>query len=455
MLNTWNTRRSPLIAWIKDLVCCKFTTIAFFLVPSLQAQEPPRLGDIFVVNGYTTDYQRGSAVAVNDDGSFMVVWNSSGFGSYDSNIQARRFDSKSMPLGGDFRVDANTTGRHFQPHVAAAPNGDLVVVWSQSSDADGSGVERSIQARQFLSNGSPIGGQFQINSPTLNDNFRPRVAVSSEGDFIVVWTTESSVGDDSDEWSVQGRRFSSAGTSLGDQFQINTLTTDRQRDPSLAINPDGNFLVAWQSNFVGEGQFGSEVRVQQFRPDGSRLGQEFPVSSDDLGYKGNTDIAVNPEGDFTVIWSDSPDVLPECHSLESRRVFSNGSFAGAPRELVELSNTCKYSPKIKHESNGGFVIVWSNDDSSDSDPFGRRFNADGEPLTDPFPIGPTNAYQSRIDIGMDEDDNFVVVWDGSPFVPNDEEPIGIYAQRFCGLDCLLFDGFESGDTSAWSTTMGQ
>ncbi len=34
----------------------------------------------------------------------------------------------------------------------------------------------------------------------------------------------------------------------GKQFQINTYTTNSQRSSALAVEPDGDFVVAWQSS---------------------------------------------------------------------------------------------------------------------------------------------------------------------------------------------------------------
>ena len=54
------------------------------------------------------------------------------------------------------------------------------------------------------------------------------------GDFVVVWSSLGSTGNDTSERSVQARRFASDGTPLTGDLQVNTYTTSTQRRNSVA-----------------------------------------------------------------------------------------------------------------------------------------------------------------------------------------------------------------------------
>lgn len=63
----------------------------------------------------------------------------------------------------------------------------------------------------------PAGSEFQINTYTTNRQQNPSVAVGADGDFVVVWQSYGSSGTDSPplgEHSVQGQRFSVPEPSL-------------------------------------------------------------------------------------------------------------------------------------------------------------------------------------------------------------------------------------------------
>ncbi|MEM6793872.1 MAG: hypothetical protein AAF725_07800 [Acidobacteriota bacterium] len=68
----------------------------------------------------------------------------------------------------DFQVNTYTNDLQTYPEIAADDSGNFTVVWlsvGDSVDRDGS----SIQARNFASDGSPIGSQFLVNSYTTGN----------------------------------------------------------------------------------------------------------------------------------------------------------------------------------------------------------------------------------------------------------------------------------------------
>ncbi|MFI5216931.1 MAG: hypothetical protein ACHQ3O_10345, partial [Candidatus Limnocylindria bacterium] len=199
------------------------------------------LGAQFQVNGYTTQFQTSSAAAMGPDGSFVVVWESRrSAGDYLWSIQAQRYASDGLALGAEFQINTYTTGLQRHAEVAAAPNGDIAVVW-RSYGGFGTDVgifgDDSVQGQRYASDGSAKGGQFQVNSYTTGAQFYPSVAADSQGDFVVVWTSVGSYGTDAYfSFSVQGQRFAQDGAPRGGEFQVNTYTTMNQTYPA-AIHP--------------------------------------------------------------------------------------------------------------------------------------------------------------------------------------------------------------------------
>jgi hypothetical protein len=94
------------------------------------------------------------------------------------------------------------------------------------------------------------------------------VAADANGGFVVVWQSNGSSGTDSGssgiQYSVQGQRYASDGSTEGGEFQVNTYTTSYQRFSSVDAAPDGDFVVTWTSR----GSFGTDM-------DGSVHGQRY------------------------------------------------------------------------------------------------------------------------------------------------------------------------------------
>ncbi len=107
-----------------------------------------------------------------------------------------------------------------------------MVVW-ESIDSAGSDTDNSIQAQRYDSNGDTVGSEFQINTYTTHAPTKPKVAIDSDGDFVVVWQSLESAGPDTFPHSIQGQRFNASGSAIGSQFQVNTYTTATQARPSV------------------------------------------------------------------------------------------------------------------------------------------------------------------------------------------------------------------------------
>src|SRR5207244_6596259 len=121
------------------------------------------------VHTYTPGYQRYAAVTGDGAGNFVVVWESGGSAGSDTDgysIQGQRYDSAGTPVGGQFQVNTYTTGDQYHPTVAGDGAGNFVVVWESKGSAGSDTSGRSIQGQRYDSTGTPVGGQFQENTCT-------------------------------------------------------------------------------------------------------------------------------------------------------------------------------------------------------------------------------------------------------------------------------------------------
>jgi hypothetical protein len=201
------------------------------------------------VNTYTTGFQGNVAAAIDPNGNFVVVWNGVG-ASDDDGVFARLYDASGSPVGGQFRVNAYTTFGQGSASVAMAANGSFVVTWEGTGEGDGSGIF----GRRFGASGTAQGSEFLINAYTTDNQFGPAVAMDKNGDFVVTWY---SFGQDGDLFGIAGRMFDPSGVPQGSEFLANSYTTGQQRRPAVAADPDGDFVVAWDS----QGQDGSDYGV--------------------------------------------------------------------------------------------------------------------------------------------------------------------------------------------------
>jgi hypothetical protein len=116
------------------------------------------------------------------DDSFIVTWVTQPAPG-DSDVMARRFDPLGVPIGAEFRVNSFTTGAQYSQSIGSDATGNFVVVWTSAGQI---GAEQDVFGQRFTPSGSPLGGEFLVNTYTTYGQGYPSVAVRSNGEFVVI-----------------------------------------------------------------------------------------------------------------------------------------------------------------------------------------------------------------------------------------------------------------------------
>ncbi len=282
-----------------------------------------KVGGEFPINTYTTSDQFAPSVAMDADGDAVVTWSSNGQDGSHYGIYGQRFNSAGAKVGGEFPINTYTTNNQASPSVAMDADGDAVVTWTSQ---DG-GTSVGIYGQRFNSAGAKVGGEFPINTYTTSIQYRPSVAVDADGDAVVVWVSS---GQDGSSSSIYGQRFNSAGAKVGGEFPINTYTTGSQNASTVAVDADGDAVVVWVSN----GQDGSEYGIygQRFNSAGAKVGGEFPINTYTTSRQGDPSVAVDADGDAVVVWNS----YGQDGSGSGFRVY--GQRFGSPNPAAKVSN---------------------------------------------------------------------------------------------------------------------
>jgi hypothetical protein len=86
--------------------------------------------------------------------------------------------------------------------------------------------------------------EFQINTYASSDQNYPTVCGLSEGGFVVCWMSDAQ---DGDRDGIFGQIYGSSGTKRGEEFKVNTYTSNDQWFPSVSSLSDGGIIVCWDS----------------------------------------------------------------------------------------------------------------------------------------------------------------------------------------------------------------
>lgn len=407
----------------------RFETVRGFLSATLCVLLPlgavaGTVGPEFQVNTYTTYGQHFPDVSADGAGNFVIVWQTYRQDGAGGGIVGRRYDSTGAALSGEFIVNGATLDYQYGPSIAMAPAGDFVVAWSSyPSDGDLSGIF----AQRFDGAGAPAGGQFQVNTETAYEQFAADVGVDAVGNFVVVWTSHAQDGDLD---GIFGQRFDSGGVPQGGEFQINDETIDEQSAPTIAVDPNGNFVVVWQSF----GQDGSSFGVfgQRFDSGGVPQGGEFQVNTTTIYAQKYPDISIDASGSFVVVWQSFAQDGSD-YGVFGRRFDSDGIPQDGEFQVNTFTTGYQsfYEPRVAMASGGDFIVVWDSagQDGSGFGIFAQQYDDTGTPQGAELPINTTTfSDQTFPAIAAGGNGDFVVAW-GS--YAQDGNNYGVFAQRLC------------------------
>jgi hypothetical protein len=153
-------------------------------------------------------------------------------------IYARLYASNGLPQGNEFIVNTDVNPC-ANPTVAAASDGSFMVAWD-AHDMLNQTNSLDIYTRPFSSAG--VGGTtLRVNSNLYGDQYAPRISAIA-GDYLIVWT---SLAQDGSREGVFGQFVHNNGSPVGGEFRVNTTTLNRQMQPVVTSDGLSQFLAVW------------------------------------------------------------------------------------------------------------------------------------------------------------------------------------------------------------------
>jgi hypothetical protein len=407
-----------------------FLTIALSAALSATATAQTPNGSEFRVNSYTTGYQGVPQPAMDRYGRFLVVWSGRGPGDLDG-IFAQRYRSSGVPAGTQFQVNVPTPYSEYLPVAGVDGKGEFVVVWTST---EGDGSYSAILGRRFSAAGTPLASEFVVNTYTTDDQFAPSLAVNQDGSFVVAWLDYQYYP--SYSYNVRARRFDASGSAVGNDFLVNDTATVGFSFPQVRSAAAGGFVVVW----VGTTDYTTyDVLGKRFDAGGNALGGEFAINSVPLDAPGTFPaLGSDASGTFVVAWNAyNPSTLTS--DIKGRR-FNALGFLGDEFTVNSYTSGQQFVPWVAMELGGNFVITWDSvgADGSGSSVRARAFDAGGSPVGGDFPVNTfTASDQSIPSVAARRPGEFLVVWQS---FTQDGSDYGAFGQRFG--DLIHADGFN-------------
>src|SRR5262249_41417701 len=181
------------------------------------------------------------------------------------------------------------------------------------------------------------------------DQFNASVAMSSTGNFVVIWADGST-----QKASVKARLFDSAGNPRSGEILVKGTAAAFD----VAMDDNGNFVVAYD---IEKGLTTHILYAQRYNAAGSTQGKAIQIASYGL-VNNHASVAMDADGDFVVTWYDGP--TGGAFQRVDRFGNKQGGVVSAPGVW----------PTVDMDAAGNFVIAWKGATNQV-----QLYNANGTP----------------------------------------------------------------------------
>ena len=399
----------------------------------------------FQVNTHTTSDQKNADIAMEPGGNFVVVWSSYRQDGNSNGIFGQRFDTNCNPLGEEFQINTTSSGNQTEPAVAMDAAAGFVVAWHGPGLVEED--EEDIFAQRFGPNGSPLGGEFRVNSLTGGRQIYPDVAIGGNGLFIAVWESENML--DEGKKAICGQLYDSNGLAIGDEFIINEEPAVC-RYPTVAADGNGHFAIAWLDD-----RSKNSILARLLGADGSARTDTVKVSSAKFSSVTRPSISMNTFGEFIVAWDGNPN-LAGLDDIHARPFDQHGAPFGEQFVVNTVRDGPQRYPKVALNDRHECIIVWEiqiGPETSEREIFGQRFNNLDEPTGVEFLINThVEGDQRYPSVAINEAGQFVTVWQSGD---QDGSQYGIFAEAGQIIGSADFNGDGFVDSLDYALLAGQ
>lgn len=371
-------------------------------------------GPDFQINSSTAYNQKAPAVAMNSSGAFVAVWESNHNGS-NFDIMAQRYSAAGARVGSEILVNSvHTAGDQLAPAVAMADNGDFVIVWRSAGGAGGD-PDISIQGRRWRASDGTFFDQFLVNDVTTGDQDQPAVATNGRGRYLVAWQYPGTSS------FIAVRTFTADNlqdeglTAAGPQQRANTHPSGPDSNLSVAMASDGRAIVGWETFGATFGNDNQRISIQARRLDSSGAfidGNDVQINTYIPSDQRYPSVAIAANGTSAVAWQSygSPGNDSSEYSIQMRAFDADG-VALDPVELQANTyiNGDQTFPAAVLAPTGKLLVTWGSNGSSGDDNNGfsiqgrlfRVFNPPSEAVAIPAAArvaGSGAFFTSRVDL---------------------------------------------------------
>lgn len=202
------------------------------------------------------------AAALAGGGSFLLYQDDD---AGDGVVRGRVFGADNQPAAGHFDIAKIADKDIGFSRADGLANGNIAVTFT-IADASGSS---DIYLKLIADDGGTEKDTFQINTKTAGRQYGSQIAALDSGGFAVAWIDTDQDGSD----GVKARTFDADGNATSAEFNVDSPSTEDQNGISVTAISGGRFAVFWYEDLGG-----GKIWTQLHDREGGKIGAQTLIT---------------------------------------------------------------------------------------------------------------------------------------------------------------------------------
>ena len=286
--------------------------------------------------------------------------------------------------------------------VAMNDNGDAIIVWQQSD-----GVNEQIFKAEYRNGQWIVPSSLSDNiSPDGYDAQIPQVAMSNNGNAIIVWQQNNGSNDQIYKAEYRNGQWT-LPSSISDSISPNGQNAQM---PQVAMDNQGNAIIVWkQSDSNNDQIYKAEYRNGQWT---------FPADlSDHISISGQPatmpQVAINDNGNAIIVWQQSNGGTLIFYSKYNNGIWDNPT--DLSDNVLSVTTSSSSNPQVAMDNNGNIVVTWFQENGTDYNIYKAEYR-NGQwtkPIDLNDKVNPDGASAFYSQVAMNDNGDAIIVWQQS------------------------------------------
>ncbi|MBI3008106.1 MAG: fibronectin type III domain-containing protein [Candidatus Omnitrophica bacterium] len=363
------------------------------------------------VNSTTTNDQKEPVLAIDTNGTIHATWTDFSTTSNNGDVHY----SKSVDGGGTWTTSINidsatSTVKTDQPAITVNSSGNVFITWrdfrNDSTNADIFEAHSKDGGLTFTLTGASTG--IYVNDAASTGAVEdPAVAAFGTSNVYIVWRDSRTSGNNGD---IFFDKSTDGGVTFGTDTIVDTGGTAKAEKPAITVDNTGLIHVVWRDFRLdttngdifytksSDGIYWTSVHVD----DAGLVAADQPA------------VAVSPNGDIHVVWTDFRTSGNEGDIFYAKSTNGGASF-GTNKNIDGAGITKADQPSIAIDTSGNINIMWRDFRNGDADIYSSRSIDGGSTFSKPTRVNDDTIKSGKIQllpsVGVDPNGKAYAVWE--------------------------------------------